>query len=377
MGLSLDLGSSLGKPTLELGESPLEQLEPATYLAGRLLPSASKLGAGLLAAARDPRPRLLSPPGQLVTGLVALADDVVDQLGRSLARARRRARGRPHRPLDRRADGVGDAVGGGLVSCPACGLGCVAHRLHQHNPPTLTAHLRPTAPIAPDVLLPGDPGLALALGQQLLGKPLMANHSHGLWGYSGSTATGLELTIQSSGIGGAERRGGARRAGRARRPARARIGTAVALDPGLRPGDTVVVGAALGDDGASRGARRAGPAARPGADRALLRGGGRRPVTVASSDLLDDPAPPAGAAPGATPAPRSPTSNPPPSSRSAPREAWPRARPWWSPNRPTARRADEALLGDALLSWDAPAQTPSRRPPKRLRDRRRRPGRLP
>ena len=55
----------------------------------------------------------------------------------------------------------------------------------QDNPPPLAAHLRPTAPIAADVLLPGRPGAALALAQALLDGPLMANHSHGLWGYSG------------------------------------------------------------------------------------------------------------------------------------------------------------------------------------------------
>jgi uridine phosphorylase len=153
----------------------------------------------------------------------------------------------------------------------------------------LTTHLRPTAPIAPDVLLPGDPGLALALGQELLGKPLMANHSHGLWGYSGSTTAGLELTIQSSGIGGPSAaivlgelvEHGARRA--------LRVGTAVALDPRLMPGDAVVVGAALGDDGASRALGAAAPRPDPALTRALLAAVGGDSVTVASSDLFYDP----------------------------------------------------------------------------------------
>ncbi len=42
----------------------------------------------------------------------------------------------------------------------------------------------------------------MALAQRLLIKPLMANHAHGLWGYSGKTEAGRELTIQSAGIGG-------------------------------------------------------------------------------------------------------------------------------------------------------------------------------
>ena len=52
----------------------------------------------------------------------------------------------------------------------------------------MTGHLRPTAPIFTDVLLPSDPAVALALAQRLLVKPLMANHNFGLWGYSGETA---------------------------------------------------------------------------------------------------------------------------------------------------------------------------------------------
>ena len=63
-------------------------------------------------------------------------------------------------------------------------------------------HLHPTAPLAPRVLLPGDPGRALALAQDLLREPRMFNHNRGLWGYTGVAADGLPLTIQSTGIGG-------------------------------------------------------------------------------------------------------------------------------------------------------------------------------
>jgi uridine phosphorylase len=116
----------------------------------------------------------------------------------------------------------------------------------------LAAYLRPTAPIAPRVLLPADPALALALAQHLLDKPLMANHSHGLWGYSGRDRDGHELTIQATGIGGpsaavvlAELAAhGARLA--------IRIGTCRALEPGPKPGSALIVSEALGGDGASR-----------------------------------------------------------------------------------------------------------------------------
>jgi uridine phosphorylase len=63
-------------------------------------------------------------------------------------------------------------------------------------------HLRPHADVAERVLLPGDPGRALRLAQQLLDAPKMLNHNRGLWGYSGAAADGELLTIQSTGLGG-------------------------------------------------------------------------------------------------------------------------------------------------------------------------------
>jgi uridine phosphorylase len=159
----------------------------------------------------------------------------------------------------------------------------------------LTAHLRPTAPIAADVLLPSDPGAALMLAQELLAKPLMANHHHGLWGYSGRTATGLELTIQSTGIGGpstaavlTELAGhGARRA--------IRLGRAVGLDPGLEPGRLLHVKAALARDGTSAALGGTEPRPDPGLGAALAAALGDRAIAtvVASSDLFHDPEAPA------------------------------------------------------------------------------------
>lgn len=66
----------------------------------------------------------------------------------------------------------------------------------------MPARLRPTAPIAADAILVGDPGRALMLAQELLRQPKMSNHARGLWGYTGETAAGAELTIQSTGMGG-------------------------------------------------------------------------------------------------------------------------------------------------------------------------------
>lgn len=112
-------------------------------------------------------------------------------------------------------------------------------------------HIRPTAPVAADALLPGDPRRAMELANALMERPLMSNLNRGLWGYHGALADGRELTVQSTGIGGpsaavvlAELAGhGVRRA--------IRVGTCTALDPGLALGATIVIAAALGEDGVS------------------------------------------------------------------------------------------------------------------------------
>jgi uridine phosphorylase len=113
----------------------------------------------------------------------------------------------------------------------------------------MPAQLRPTAPIAADAILVGDPGRALMLAQELLEEPKMSNHARGLWGYSGRREAGGELTIQATGMGGpsaavvladlAEL--GVRRV--------VRVGTCVALDPRLESGELLVVTAARAEGG--------------------------------------------------------------------------------------------------------------------------------
>jgi uridine phosphorylase len=133
--------------------------------------------------------------------------------------------------------------------------------------PRTPVHLRPTAALAERVLLPGDPGRALALAQLLLEGPLMFNHHRGLWGYTGPARTdGEQLTIQSTGMGGPSAAIvlqelialGARRA--------IRVGTCGALDGGLALGDLVVAREALATDGTSRAL---GAGERIAADRGL------------------------------------------------------------------------------------------------------------
>ena len=151
-------------------------------------------------------------------------------------------------------------------------------------------HLRPTAPIATEALLPGDPKLAMELATALITKPVMSNLSRGLWGYHGRGRDGRELTIQSTGIGGPSAavvvtelaEAGVRRA--------IRLGAASALDPGLKPGATLVVEAALPGDGV--GAALAHGAAVPGdpalTSSLLATSGVDRARLVASTDLYYD-----------------------------------------------------------------------------------------
>jgi DeoD family purine-nucleoside phosphorylase len=105
--------------------------------------------------------------------------------------------------------------------------------------------------LAERVLLPGDPGRALALAQFLLEAPLMFNHNRGLWGYTGTAADGEPLTIQSTGMGGPSAAIvlhelislGVTRA--------IRVGTCGAVAAGLGLGDLVVAREAIAADGTS------------------------------------------------------------------------------------------------------------------------------
>lgn len=69
--------------------------------------------------------------------------------------------------------------------------------------PRTPIHLHPTNQLAERVLLPGDPGRAMLLAQELVDGPKMFNHHRGLWGYTGpAKADGELLTVQATGIGG-------------------------------------------------------------------------------------------------------------------------------------------------------------------------------
>jgi uridine phosphorylase len=116
-------------------------------------------------------------------------------------------------------------------------------------------HLRPTAPLSPRVLLPGDPGRALALAQVVLGDDRrMFHHHRGLWGYTGTAHDGESLTIQSTGMGGPSAAIVLEDLARLGARAAIRVGTARALDPGAGPaaGSLLAATSVRAEDGASR-----------------------------------------------------------------------------------------------------------------------------
>jgi uridine phosphorylase len=149
----------------------------------------------------------------------------------------------------------------------------------------MPSRLRPTNSVAAEAILVGDPGRALMLAQELLERPQMCNHARGLWGYTGRTKGGRELTVQSTGMGGpsaavvladlAEL--GVRRA--------IRVGTCTALDPGLPPGRLLAIAAAHAWGGGGAGEAVAPD---PGLSRSLGKqlGGEGEAATVASLDSL-------------------------------------------------------------------------------------------
>jgi len=153
------------------------------------------------------------------------------------------------------------------------------------------SRLRPTAPIAADAILVGDPGRALMLAQELLEQPKMSNHARGLWGYSGRTLAGGELTLQATGMGGPSAaivladlvKLGVRRA--------IRVGTCTPIEPGMQGGELVVVAEAVAGGG-SAGSLGVGPgeavAPDPGLRQGLLRelGGSAREGRTGSFDAM-------------------------------------------------------------------------------------------
>jgi purine-nucleoside phosphorylase len=158
----------------------------------------------------------------------------------------------------------------------------------------MPARLRPTAPLAADAILVGDPGRALMLAQELLRQPKMSNHARGLWGYTGATEAGGELTIQSTGMGGPSATVVLRDLAELGLRRAVRIGTGAALSD-LELGQIVVVEEARASPGSlgvpgtaeeTRNCVRPDEAMKSALERAFP---GGRGATVVSLDRLHDP----------------------------------------------------------------------------------------
>ncbi len=160
-------------------------------------------------------------------------------------------------------------------------------------------HLRPTAELAERVLLPGDPGRALALAQTLIVEPRMFNHHRGLWGYTGpARADGEPLTIQSTGMGGPSAAIVLHELIALGAHSAIRVGTCGALSPDLALGDLVIAHTSFCADGASR-ALGAGERAlaNPSLTHALIRAApDAHAGAIVSVDLFYDDPPLPGAA---------------------------------------------------------------------------------
>ena len=145
-------------------------------------------------------------------------------------------------------------------------------------------HLHPTAELAERVLLPGDPGRALRLAQELLEEPKMFNHNRGLWGYSGvARADGELLTIQATGMGGPSTAIVASELVELGAQRLLRIGTCGGLAEDLRLGQLLIATEAISDDGTSRAL---GAGERVAAS--LIPSGEARRGPVVSTDLFYD-----------------------------------------------------------------------------------------
>ncbi len=149
-------------------------------------------------------------------------------------------------------------------------------------------HLRTSLPLAPDALMPGDPGRAMAMAQTLLTAPKMHNLHRGLWGYTGETPAGRPLSIQSTGMGAPSAAIVMHELGELGVRRAIRVGTCGALDPSLELGTMLRAEAALGDDGVSRalGDGDRPVAADPGLLERLEAEGAGEPALVATGDLF-------------------------------------------------------------------------------------------
>ncbi|HEX6654504.1 MAG TPA: hypothetical protein VF072_17280, partial [Thermoleophilaceae bacterium] len=142
-------------------------------------------------------------------------------------------------------------------------------------------HLRPVAELAERVLLPGDPGRALAVAQALLEQPpRMFNHARGLWGYTGTAPDGEPLTVQATGLGGPSAAIVCEELIALGATTLVRIGTCGALDPATELGTLLAARRVLPADGTSAALGANGALEPDPGLLARLVSAGARPATV-------------------------------------------------------------------------------------------------
>ncbi len=152
-------------------------------------------------------------------------------------------------------------------------------------------HLRPAAPLAERVLLPGDPHRALAVAQVVLDEPRMFNHARGLWGYTGTAADGELLSIQSTGMGGPSAAIVIEELIDLGAKALVRIGTCGALTDGFGLGELVAATSVVAADGTSAALGADGLLEADPGLAAALEAAGAKPVRAVTTDLFYDPRP--------------------------------------------------------------------------------------
>jgi uridine phosphorylase len=280
-------GLTLSKRVFK-GRKPLfERIELGAELSGRFEAAFGEHLTGFLTEPGNLGPRFLAAASESVARSLPPLRDLIDKVACAVTRfLRGRSRCR-ERPLDRSAKRFGYAA---LVAFAgrAGALGLHARSLRADAMiRAVDPYLQPTAPIAPRAILTDDPKVAMNLASALCESPRMSNLSHGLWGYCGRTTAGLDLTVQSLGIGGPSASAvmselvglGVERA--------VRIGSCVAIDPSLEPGAVIVPAEIRAHDGVGRRLCEEGtrPAPDPTMVGALVALTGGLRGTVCSVDL--------------------------------------------------------------------------------------------
>jgi uridine phosphorylase len=114
----------------------------------------------------------------------------------------------------------------------------------------------------------------------------MSNHARGLWGYTGETPAGDQLTVQATGMGGPSAAIVVSELAELGTKRAVRVGTCGALDPSLRLGDLLVATAAISADGVSSRLGANGRAEPDPSLTAALEAEGAAPALAVSTDLF-------------------------------------------------------------------------------------------